>query len=158
MPKTAENFMKLCSPETTTSSDDTAAPSYTGSTIEKIIHKSILIGGDVNGAGGQSAFADEPRFGETGPAISHQEGVLSMACSGVDSMGSQFIVVGGADGAKHLDGYHVAFGRVVEGMDVVKAMSGLYCVREKPIADLVIDDCGVVSGGSGTEDSREAVA
>ena len=83
----------------------------------------------------------------------------------LDSIGSRFLLIGGSDGAKHLDGYHVAFGRVVDGMDTVKAMTNLYCVREKPIADLVIDECGVVSGTSSPsssskhdEDSREAAA
>jgi cyclophilin family peptidyl-prolyl cis-trans isomerase len=42
------------------------------------------------------------------------------------------------------DGYHIPFGRVVEGMDVVKEIQSLYCVKGRPLANASITDCGVL--------------
>ena len=81
----------------------------------------------MDGKGGRSAFNDEPWFGESGPAIRHGEGVISMAQTGRDSSGSQFIMT--AEKMSHLDGYHVAFGTVTKGLELVKAMGASYCVN-----------------------------
>jgi cyclophilin family peptidyl-prolyl cis-trans isomerase len=49
----------------------------------------------------------------------------------------------------HLDGHHVVFGRVVEGMDVVKQMERLGSRSGKTQARIVIADCGELKSGAG---------
>ncbi len=45
----------------------------------------------------------------------------------------------------HLDKRHVVFGEVVTGMDIIRAIEGIRTDgRDKPLVDVVIDDCGVV--------------
>jgi cyclophilin family peptidyl-prolyl cis-trans isomerase len=49
-----------------------------------------------------------------------------------------------AEKMSHLDGYHVAFGTVTKGLELVKAMGASYCVNEKPMGTIKIESCGVV--------------
>lgn len=63
-----------------------------------------------------------------------------MANSGVHSNGSQFFVT--TEAAHHLNGRSVAFGRVTSGMDLIKAVNGLYSIRGKPVSDILIEKCG----------------
>jgi peptidyl-prolyl cis-trans isomerase B (cyclophilin B) len=52
----------------------------------------------------------------------HDRGVLSMAHAGRNTGGSQFFICHSRDNTKHLDRNHTAFGRVVEGLDVLDAI------------------------------------
>ena len=71
------------------------------------------------------------------------EGMLSMANSGVDTNGSQFFVT--TEQANYLDFKHVVFGRVAEGMDVIREVELLGQKDGKPIGKCVVEDCGVLS-------------
>lgn len=120
-PITVANFMKLVD-----------EGFYDGLTFHRIIAGFMMQGGDPlgNGTGG-SAEKIKGEFSANGVQnnIAHERGVLSMARSMMnDSASSQFFIMH-AD-APHLDGQYAAFGRVLEGMDIVDQIC-----QETPVAD-----------------------
>lgn len=91
---------------------------YDGVIFHRVIPGFMAQGGDPTGSGRGDAgykFADEPS-GQT-----HQTGSLSMANAGPNTNGSQFFIC--YEPQPHLNGRHTVFGRVVEGMDVVRSFA-----------------------------------
>ena len=80
-------------------------------------------------------------------SLSHERGVISMArAMAYDSAGSQFFICH-AD-SQFLDGQYAAFGKVIEGMDVVDAIASVKTnSQDKPLQDQVIDSIRVDTFG-----------
>ena len=125
-PNTVNNFISLVN-----------AGFYDGLTFHRVIDGFMIQGGDPAGTGaGGPGYSIRGEFALNGfksNDIKHLRGVLSMARTMMpDSAGSQFFIM--HRNASHLDGQYAAFGKVVQGMDVVDEIAaGRTDFRDKPL-------------------------
>jgi cyclophilin family peptidyl-prolyl cis-trans isomerase len=105
---------------------------YDGLTFHRVLRHHLIQGGDPKGDG--TGRTDWSIPGEFDPEILHEKGVISMARAAPlpDSAGVQFFIMHGAD--PRLDGKYAAFGRVVEGLDVLDRLASVK-VRRNPKSD-----------------------
>ena len=116
-PGTVANFEKLANSEF-----------YDGVKFHRVIPDFVVQGGDPLS---KELSPGDPRIGTGGPGYkikcetagnprTHEVGALSMAHAGKDTGGSQFFIVLSDANCRHLNGVHTVFGKVVEGLDVMK--------------------------------------
>lgn len=111
---------------------------YNGLTFHRVIAGFMIQGGcpDGNGCGGPG-YSIKGEFSKNGfsNTLKHDEGVISMARSQMpDSAGSQFFIM--HKKSPHLDGQYAAFGKVIEGFDIVEKIANTKTdYMDKPIIE-----------------------
>merc|ERR1719486_758220 len=145
VPKTTANFLSLCKGDKGMGKSGKPLH-FKNSNFHRIIPNFMIQGGDFtrgDGTGGESIygakFEDENfKLKHTGP------GILSMANAGPGTNGSQFFLT--TVKTSWLDGRHVVFGKVVEGMDVVTKVEAVGSQSGAPSKKVMIADCGLLEG------------
>ncbi len=130
-PLTTKNFIDL-----------TEKGFYNGIIFHRVIDGFMIQGGDPSGTGmGGPGYRIRDEFGE---GLKHDdEGVLSMANAGPNTGGSQFFIT--LAPTPWLDGHHAIFGKIVEGMDVVRLIGVAPTdFRDRPREAIVMEKVEVV--------------
>eukprot|EP00933_Yihiella_yeosuensis_P072323 TRINITY_DN80686_c0_g1_i1.p1 TRINITY_DN80686_c0_g1~~TRINITY_DN80686_c0_g1_i1.p1 ORF type:complete len:314 (+),score=65.72 TRINITY_DN80686_c0_g1_i1:82-1023(+) len=143
-PKTAENFRCLCTGEKGRGESGKRL-NFLGSKLHRVM-PGLICGGDTtrgDGTGGESIYGHE--FDDENFKLKHgRAGMVSMANSGPNTNGSQFLII--TKSAPHLDGKNVVFGKVTSGMNVIAKLEEQCAADEegKPSKKVIILDCGEI--------------
>ncbi len=120
---------------------------YNGLTFHRVIEGFMIQGGCPDGTGmGGPGHQIKGEFARNGVEnnLKHTKGVISMARSGMpNSAGSQFFIM--HENSPHLDGSYAAFGKVVEGQDVVDEIATCQTAPgDKPVVPVVMKSVVIV--------------
>lgn len=134
-PITVENFLDLVK-----------KGFYNGLTFHRIISGFMIQGGDPDGNGmGGPGYSIKGEFKSNGVdnPLKHEKGVISMARSmDPNSAGSQFFIM--HEAAPHLDGQYAAFGKVIEGLDVVDEIASVETgFQDAPVEKVIMEKVDV---------------
>jgi len=141
-PRTVENFVGLATGEQPWTDPETGEevegePLYDDVLFHRIIDGFMIQGGDPTGTGrGGPGYQFDDEFHDE---LTHDgPGVLSMANSGPNTNGSQFFIT--LDAQPHLDGRHAVFGKVTDGMDVVRDIGNAGTdANDRPAEDILLE-------------------
>jgi cyclophilin family peptidyl-prolyl cis-trans isomerase len=128
-PKTVENFVGLAN-----------KGYYKGVIFHRVIDKFMIQGGDPTGTGrgGESFWGKKFNDEIVKELVFDKEGLLAMANAGPNTNGSQFFIT--LAPTTWLNGNHTIFGKVIKGMDVVKAIGKVEKnSQDKPLKDVVME-------------------
>ncbi|CAE8705788.1 unnamed protein product, partial [Polarella glacialis] len=153
-PKTVENFRCLCTGEKGISAITGKPLHFKGSKFHKIIAGKIVQGGDItkgNGTGGVSIYNQDGdgSFPSENFKMKHDRpGLISMAHKNYEEgmNCSQFFFTSKAE--PKLDGKHVCFGRVIEGIDLVGKLESTGTKGGQPLFESFISDSGEASSAA----------
>ena len=138
LPLTCENFYKLC---TGAKNEEGTDLTYKGSLINRISINSFIQGGDIRIEGPKSVYGNN--FNDENYNIKHDSrGILGMVKKGnrKHSNECQFYIT--LCPLKSFDGNFVAFGRVIQGYDVIEKISEMDTYLQRPVKQIAIRDCG----------------
>ncbi|CAM9181699.1 unnamed protein product [Discosporangium mesarthrocarpum] len=155
VPETAENFRALCTGEKPRGASGFPL-SYLGNIFHRIIPKFMAQGGDItreDGSGGESIYG--PTFADESFQLKHDRpGLLSMANSGRNTNNSQFFLTFAE--LPWLDLKHVVFGKVIEGMEIVRQIEDCGTTSGEPVRRVQIGDCGQLEEEVQVEDRGDS--
>jgi peptidylprolyl isomerase len=141
-PKTAANFKALCTGERGIGNSGKPLH-FKDSIFHRVIPGFMAQGGDFtngDGTGGESIYGS--KFADENFIVEHDSaGLLSMANAGPNTNGSQFFIT--FVQTPWLDGNHVVFGKVNEGMDVLREIENHGSNSGRTSAQVKISDCGI---------------
>ena len=136
-PKTTGNFITLVE-----------KGFYNGLIFHRVIDGFMIQGGCPKGDGNGGPGYTIPD--EFHPDLRHSgEGILSMANAGPNTGGSQFFIT--LAKTDWLDGHHAVFGKVIKGMDVVKAIGKVETFQDRPIEDVKIKKITILTADEAKE-------
>ena len=138
LPVTVENFLKLC--------EAPKGEGFLGCKVHRVRRNMGIEFGDYisgDGTGGKALVGEDGTFADESMVGRHTvPGTLSMCNHGKDTNNSVVFVSNAP--MPHLDGRHVLFGRVTEGLDAISDMAKVFSVRLRPVDTIEVIECGQV--------------